>query len=104
MTKLFILLILQLIPSCFFLQKFPVFFPLAPRLNNGGYFSLSDAGVPPEVNLSALGKNKEGKNRKVWTPCGKSPALLLISTYMPRSSAHQCDFHELNGACDGVGR
>lgn len=73
----------------FFKKKAPVFFPPEPHLNNGGHFSLSDAGVPPEVNLSARGQNEERENRKVWTPCSTSPALLLISTYMPRFSAPQ---------------
>jgi len=54
-------------------------------------FPFFDAGVPPEVNLSALGQNKERENRKVWTPCSTNPALLLISAYKPRSSAPQAD-------------
>lgn len=66
-----------------------VFFPLRPNLNNGLYFSVLDPRVSPEVNLSVLGKNKDRENRKVRRPCSNKWTLLLISAFVPQSSAPQ---------------
>lgn len=85
MTGLFMRLIFQsIITSLLFSTKKkkrpPVFFPPEPHLNNGGLlFSLSDAGVPPEVNLSAWGRKEERENRKVRTPCSRKARLQLCN-------------------------
>lgn len=109
MTRLFILLILQSImtPLLFSSKKCLCFLSTrAPFEQWRPFFPFSFWSSSRGISVSRGPKQRE--NRKVWTPCSTNPALLLISTYMPRSSAPsgrgECDFYELNEACDGVGR
>lgn len=72
------------------------------------FFPLSDAGVPPEVNLSARGQKRrkrkqEGVDTLQHQP-GSTININLHAQILSTSGRGECDFHELNEACDSVGR
>lgn len=113
MTKLFVLLIPQsflLLPHCYFLQKSPrvfVFHYSAPFEQWGPFFPFRYWSSSRGKAVSAGRKQRKRKQEGVDTLQHQPNSTININLHaqiLSTSGRGECDFHELNGACDSVGR
>lgn len=111
MTRLFILLILQsLLPPCYFLpkKKSPCFLSTrAPFEQWRPFFPFRCWSSSRGKSVSTGPKRRRRKQEGVDTLQHQPDSTININLHaqiLSTSGRGECDFHELNEACDSVGR